>query len=429
MKTLRLLPIVLFATSALLVLKLVGLATGAGSFALGPVAAVAAGDGGHGGEAEGGHGAAKPADAESIEDPIILGAPLDLAKEAEALAKQQEGGGHGGGHGAPAEGGHGEAAPAEGGHGEAAPAEGGHGEAAPAAGEHGAAAPAEGGHGEAVPAAGEHAAAPAEGGHGEAAPAAGEHGAAPAEGGHAAPAEGGHGAPAEGGHGSSGPKLPEGVSTVRPEEYQPPGSTSEAAVLEALGKRRDELDRRQQEIDVRMKLLRAAEIRLQQRVDELKSIENQLNTVPGGGGAAAGQGGAAAPGAAAAEQEDEQIKGLVQLYEAMKPKAAAEVFNSLDVSVLTAIARKMNPRKLSPILAAMAPTKAARLTLLLAGDQGPRQIVVRMTDEPSSQAPLAIPLVPGGTPDEMTIPVPESGGDAGPTDPAALPKIQPAPNG
>lgn len=417
MKTLRLLPIVLFATSALLVLKLVGLSTGTGSFALGPVAAAAAGDGGHGAPAEGGHGAAKPADAESIEDPIILGAPLDLAKEAEALAKQQEGGGHGGGHGAPAEGGHGEAAPAEGGHGEAAPAEGGHGEAAPAAAEHGAAAPAEGGHGEAAPAAGEHAAAPA--------PAAGEHGAAPADAGHAAPAEGGHG--------SGGPKLPAGVTTVRPEEYRPPGSTSEAAVLEALGKRRDELDRRQQEIDVRMKMLRAAEIRLQQRVDELKSIENQLNAVPGAGAAPAGQGGAgeggaAVPGAAAAEREDEQIKGLVLLYEAMKPKAAAEVFNSLDVTVLTAIARKMNPRKLSPVLAAMAPAKAARLTMLLAGDQGPRQIVVRMSDEPST-TPLAIPLVPGGDTVESTVPPSDGGGEAGPTDPAALPKIQPAPNG
>ncbi len=360
----RLLPIVLFATCALLALKVLGLMTGAGSFALGPVQAVAAGGGG------GGHAAKEPPSVAepSIEDPMIIESPLDLAKEAEEFAKkQEEQGGHGaaaGGHGAPAEGGHG--AEAEGGHG--APADDGH--SAPAEGGHGAdaaggghAAPADGAH--ADPAAGDHAAAP-DAGHG-----------APAADGHGAPAADGHGAPAADGHGGGGAGSK--LYTDRPEEYQPPGSDSEDAVLMSLTKRREELDQRDQDIQLRMKLLEATEGRLQKRLDELKSIESQL-------------GGTGEDGAPTASG---QMKTLAGMYEIMKPKAAAEVFAQLEADVMVEIARQMDPRKLSTVMSVMDPQTASKLTMGLAGETRPREVLVRTEMMPDVSMPAA------GAPEEL----------------------------
>ncbi len=362
MNRIRLLPLVLIAITALLAVKVLEFATGVGSFAVGPSEAIASGEGGHGG----GEGEAA-APAAPVDNTQQLMAPVDLSaeylkqqEEAAAAAKKAEGHGEGGGHGeaaAPAE--HGTPAPAD--HGapaaaEAAPAA--HGEAAPAAdAAHGAAAPAAA-HGEAAPAAG----------HGEAAPAAA------------------HGE-AAGGHG--GKPAGTGAYTARPPEYQPPIDSSESAILESLATRRQELDKREQDIDLRMKLLQAAEQRLGQRYEELKAIETQL------GGADQKQN---------QQKESEQVTGLVALYEGMKPKAAAVVFDQLDLQVLLQIATRMNPRKLSPILAVMSPDKAGILTTAMAGPQSARKIVVTTEVAPPPPAPPAA------------------------ADPANLPQIQAAPS-
>ncbi len=362
MNRIRLLPLVLIAITALLAVKVLEFATGVGSFAVGPSEAIASGEGGHGG----GEGEAA-APAAPVDNTQQLMAPVDLSaeylkqqEEAAAAAKKAEGHGEGGGHGeaaAPAE--HGTPAPAD--HGapaaaEAAPAA--HGEAAPAAdAAHGAAAPAAA-HGEAAPAAG----------HGEAAPAAA------------------HGEAASG-HG--GKPAGTGAYTARPPEYQPPIDSSESAILESLATRRQELDKREQDIDLRMKLLQAAEQRLGQRYEELKAIETQL------GGADQKQN---------QQKESEQVTGLVALYEGMKPKAAAVVFDQLDLQVLLQIATRMNPRKLSPILAVMSPDKAGILTTAMAGPQSARKIVVTTEVAPPPPAPPAA------------------------ADPANLPQIQAAPS-
>ena len=47
------------------------------------------------------------------------------------------------------------------------------------------------------------------------------------------------------------------------------------------------------------------------------------------------------------------------MYETMKPKEAAKIFDTLELDVLLKVARAMNPRKMSPILAAMSPRPAA----------------------------------------------------------------------
>jgi flagellar motility protein MotE (MotC chaperone) len=66
-----------------------------------------------------------------------------------------------------------------------------------------------------------------------------------------------------------------------------------------------------------------------------------------------------------AEQE-KQVAALVKTYSAMKPAAAARIFESLDEEVLVPVAQEMKSDTLAPILAAMNPAAAQKLTLKLA---------------------------------------------------------------
>jgi flagellar motility protein MotE (MotC chaperone) len=54
------------------------------------------------------------------------------------------------------------------------------------------------------------------------------------------------------------------------------------------------------------------------------------------------------------------------MYENMKAKDAAKIFDGLELRVLLDVAKELNPRRMSEILAQMAPEHAQRLTAELA---------------------------------------------------------------
>jgi flagellar motility protein MotE (MotC chaperone) len=66
------------------------------------------------------------------------------------------------------------------------------------------------------------------------------------------------------------------------------------------------------------------------------------------------------------EMESGQFAGIVAMYETMKPKDAANIFNALDIEVLLRVAKTMSPRKMAPILAEMDPSRAQELTVRMA---------------------------------------------------------------
>jgi flagellar motility protein MotE (MotC chaperone) len=144
-----------------------------------------------------------------------------------------------------------------------------------------------------------------------------------------------------------------GGSVVYPDRTQQV-SPSERAILERLQARRQELEARAREIDIRESLLKAAEKRIEGRVEELKAVEQRIST--------------------ATEQKNEaeaaRFKGIITMYEAMKPKDAARVFDRLEMSVLFEIASQIAPRKMSDILGLMSPEAAERLTTEMAHRAG-----------------------------------------------------------
>ena len=137
---------------------------------------------------------------------------------------------------------------------------------------------------------------------------------------------------------------------LHPEENQPPVSPSERAILERLQSRRQELDARAREIEIRESLLKEAEKRITTKVDEMKAVEAKT----------------ASENAQKAEAENARFKGIITMYEGMKPKDAAKVFDRLEMPVLLDIASQIAPRKMSDILGLMQPEAAERLTVELA---------------------------------------------------------------
>ncbi|MCA6110522.1 MotE family protein [Bradyrhizobium cenepequi] len=152
------------------------------------------------------------------------------------------------------------------------------------------------------------------------------------------------------------PPQPDGV-VVNP-NLPPQISASERAILERLQQRRQELDARAREIEIRESLLKAAEKRIEAKVEEAKATDAK-NSV------AAAQ---------KAEADAARFKGIVTMYEGMKPKDAAKVFDRLEMSVLYEIASQIQPRKMADILGLMQPEAAERLTVELARRASPDKL-------------------------------------------------------
>ncbi len=117
-----------------------------------------------------------------------------------------------------------------------------------------------------------------------------------------------------------------------------------------LSKRRDELEKTEKDLRVREALLKAASKEVDKKIQELNKlrveIEGLLNKQ--------------------SEEEEGRIKSLVKIYEGMKPKDAARIFDTLDIDVLVAVISKMSERKIAPVMAAMNPERARSITIMLA---------------------------------------------------------------
>jgi flagellar motility protein MotE (MotC chaperone) len=102
----------------------------------------------------------------------------------------------------------------------------------------------------------------------------------------------------------------------------------------------------------------------------MKAVESRISTASG----------------AKSEIEAARFKGIVTMYEGMKPKDAAKVFDRLEMSVLFEIASQIAPRKMSDILGLMAPEAAERLTVEMAR---------RATGSDKSAAVAELPKIEG----------------------------------
>lgn len=133
---------------------------------------------------------------------------------------------------------------------------------------------------------------------------------------------------------------------------------AQAAAPEAApDEKRNRLDEREKALERREALLKAAEQRLTDKINELKLLQTSLDRPA-----------AAKPSDAKPSDQDreEQLRRLARVYENMRPREAARIFEAMDHGLLLDVAGRMNAFKLAPVMAAMEPKKATLLTADLA---------------------------------------------------------------
>jgi flagellar motility protein MotE (MotC chaperone) len=125
---------------------------------------------------------------------------------------------------------------------------------------------------------------------------------------------------------------------------------AERALLEQLRARRTELEARAQALAEREMLVAATERRLARRIEELEALQQRL----------------AAADRQRGEREEAGWRSMVRVYEAMRPRDAAVIFDDLEMSVLVEVVDRMRDAKAAPVLGAMRPDRARLLTAELA---------------------------------------------------------------
>lgn len=126
-------------------------------------------------------------------------------------------------------------------------------------------------------------------------------------------------------------------------------SKEEVKILRELSTRRQALDKTEESLNMKANVLKATENKLDQKVNELKALQNQVSELMKGYD----------------EKEEIKYKSLVKIYENMKPKDAAKIFDELDMSMLVAIVTRMKEARSAPIIATMHPAKAKDLSVEL----------------------------------------------------------------
>ena len=125
---------------------------------------------------------------------------------------------------------------------------------------------------------------------------------------------------------------------------------AELQVLQNLSERRRQIEKQEANLDLRQGLLKAAEKRIDGKIAELKVIQDTIAGLL----------------QQHKEQTDKKMKSLVKIYENMKPKDAARIFEQLDMAILLDVVKRMREAKTAPIMANMSPVKAKTVTAALA---------------------------------------------------------------
>ena len=168
----------------------------------------------------------------------------------------------------------------------------------------------------------------------------------------------------EGGHGGGDAKKEEeeemtlgggkmtvkDVEKLKAEEKDNKYTDVELDILQNLSKRRAELDAREEELALKETILAATEDRINDKVRDMKKLKEDVDKVL----------------LLYNEKQESEIKGLVKIYEAMKPIDAAMIFNEMEMPILLEVIDKMSERKVAPILAGMSPKRARDVTQELA---------------------------------------------------------------
>ena len=178
-------------------------------------------------------------------------------------------------------------------------------------------------------------------------------------------------------------KVPKKSDAAAGPEVLPPGETptdkkefnqTEIDLLQSLSKRREEIESWAEEVKLKENALGATEVRVDQKLADLKNLREQMEGLL----------------KQFNKVEDTKIKSLIKIYENMKPKDAARIFDELDMPTLLMVVDKMSEKKAAPVLANMNPIKAKDLTVQLAEQRKSTQPLAASAAQQTAPDPAAV---------------------------------------
>lgn len=134
----------------------------------------------------------------------------------------------------------------------------------------------------------------------------------------------------------------------------PPAMMTDADILpliEALKAREARLNKREEDMNIRMQALSLAEQEIERKMTAMEAAEARLRETL----------------ALASSAAENDLAKLTDVYAKMKPKQAAQVFEQMDPQFAAGFMARMKPDSAASILAGMQPEKAYLISVILAG--------------------------------------------------------------
>ncbi|MFO1047684.1 MAG: hypothetical protein U1E52_07270 [Geminicoccaceae bacterium] len=152
----------------------------------------------------------------------------------------------------------------------------------------------------------------------------------------------------------SAPETPAAATAPPSPQLDPPTATAVEELAAELADYRGALQERERLLSAREAVAASLEARLGEQIARLEAASAALKQASG----------------AVTAEERARLAQLVKVYEAMKAKNAAAIFDPMPLELLLPIVRGMRETKVAAVVAEMDPAKARTLTAELARSAG-----------------------------------------------------------
>lgn len=146
------------------------------------------------------------------------------------------------------------------------------------------------------------------------------------------------------------PPVPAALATSYPTPGCVPPEGTEA-LLAAIRDREGQLEARSRDLDEREQVLAVARTKIEEQIAALTDAERRLSETL----------------ALADKAAEQDVARLVDVYEAMKPAAAAEIFTTMDVAFAAGVLARMAPERAGAVLSGIPAERAYAISVQLAG--------------------------------------------------------------
>jgi flagellar motility protein MotE (MotC chaperone) len=147
--------------------------------------------------------------------------------------------------------------------------------------------------------------------------------------------------------GASGSEPPQPIQT--PIAKLAPATCGEPALLAVIAEQQDGLAKRARRLADAEAVLAASETRIGVQLEQLTATRRDVEGLM----------------KQRSSLQEEDIRKMVAVYEAMKPRDAARIFNSLETDIVIDVLDRMAERRTAPIIAEMADEKAREVTRII----------------------------------------------------------------